>query len=166
MVLERHTQYFVGPGSKLMEQWISRGAANLLPDSQQAAVHLSVPLFVCRHVASLGHRERHSRVHGACETARSKELAESKATAPLRGAYGTSAGEGVAPCFGGLGAGEAWGPRGLRPETWAPAPTLRPKHRKKSAVAMRFAMRFCWTDFARAPRAAALLAARALRSKP
>jgi len=112
------------------------GAADLLPDLQQAAVHPWVPLFVCRHVPGLGHRERHSRVHGACETARSKELAESKATAPLHGACGTSAGEGVAPCFGGLGAGEAWGPRGLRPETWAPAPTLRRKRRKKSVVAV------------------------------
>src|SRR5687767_11521109 len=79
-------------------------------------------------------RPRHSRAHGACETAQSKELAESKATAPLHGACGASAGEGVAPCFGGLGAGEAWGPRGLRPETWAPAPTLRRKHQCCDAV--------------------------------
>jgi hypothetical protein len=84
------------------------GAADLLPDSQQAAVRPSVPLFVCRDVAGLGHQERHSRVHGACEAAQSKELADSKATAPLHGACGASAGEGVAPCFGGLGAGEAW----------------------------------------------------------
>ena len=112
------------------------GAADLLPDSQQASVRRSVLLFVCRHVAGLGHRERYSRVHGACETARSEELTESKATAPLHGACSASAGEGVAPCFGGLGAGEAWGPRGLRPETWAPAPTLRRKRREKSAVGM------------------------------
>jgi hypothetical protein len=81
-----------------------------------------------QYFAGLGSKLIEQWISEAADLLADSQQAAVQATAPLYGACGTSAGEGVAPCFGGLGAGEAWRPRGLRPETWAPAPTLRRKY--------------------------------------
>lgn len=138
------------------------GAANLLPDSQQAAVHPSVPLFVCRHLAGLGHREvpqprARSLRNGAVERA-SRKQGDSSFARSLRHQRRRRRGSLLRGSRGGRGLGASQSPPR---DLGAGADVATQASRKKrgcDAISL--------DSFGRATRAAALLAPRALRSKP